>query len=145
MIVWSALAATATVLLMAALAGPALSGLPEPVLTKGQAKTAYADLPTTRFVAACALLAGVGVLVPAATLPDAVPPMWWVLAGPTLLLAAVDARTTWTPAAAATRRCDRDDNGRGADLRLGLRTRSCSRGRCWARPRRSCCSCCCGT
>lgn len=97
MSVWSALAAAAAVLLMATLARPALRGLPEPVLAEGEVKAAYADLATTRFLVVCASLAGVGVLVPALTLPGALLPTWWVLAGPTLLLAAVDARTTWTP------------------------------------------------
>lgn len=97
MSVWSAVAAAAAVLLMATLTRPALRGLPEPVLAEGEIKVAYADLATTRFVVVCASLAGVGVLVPAVALPGALLPMWWVLAGPTLLLAAVDARTTWTP------------------------------------------------
>jgi leader peptidase (prepilin peptidase)/N-methyltransferase len=93
----------AAVLAMATLARPVLRALPEPEAEPGDeamaaavaAKPPYADLPTTRFVATCSVLAALAVVVAALTLPGPVQPMWWVLAVPALLLAAVDARTTW--------------------------------------------------
>lgn len=97
MSVGSVLAVPLVMLLMATLTRPALRGLPEPVPADGGVKVAYAELPTTRFVVVCTLLAGIGVLVSGLTLPSTALPVWWVLAGPVLLLAAVDARTTWTP------------------------------------------------
>lgn len=77
------------------LARPLLRRLPEPAEPEG--KVAYARLPTTRFVAVCTLLAAAGAGLVALTLPPTTWPLWWVLAAPTLVLVAVDARTTWLP------------------------------------------------
>lgn len=88
-------AALGAVLVTATLARPVLRWLPEP--TDGDGKVAYRALGTTRFVAGCAVLAGLAVVLAAVTLPAPVLPLWWVLGVPVLLLAAVDARTTWLP------------------------------------------------
>lgn len=89
------------VVAMAALARPVLRALPGPEPPAGDptvaAPPSYATLPTTRFVVTCSALAALGVAAAALTLPVAVQPLWWVLAVPALLVAAVDARTTWVP------------------------------------------------
>jgi leader peptidase (prepilin peptidase)/N-methyltransferase len=60
-------------------------------------KAPYHELPTRRFVASCTALAALSACVVALTVPPATWPLWWVLGGPTLVLVAVDARTTWLP------------------------------------------------
>lgn len=105
--------------------GPLLRRLSEPDAPDG--KTAYADLPTPVFTGVCALLAGAGAGLAWLFLPWAVQPLWWVLSSLGVLLAAVDARTTWLPlqltrltwlaTAAATIGC----MPLGADLGLVLR------------------------
>lgn len=74
---------------------PFLSRLPEPA--DAPDKPAYRDLATPGFVASCTAASGLALATPLATLPSAVWPMWWVLGVPVLLLAAVDAETTWLP------------------------------------------------
>jgi leader peptidase (prepilin peptidase) / N-methyltransferase len=69
--------------------------LPEP--DDGAGKIRYADLATPRFVAGCASAAGVATAVAWLTMPLALQPLWWVLATLGIVLAAVDARTTWLP------------------------------------------------
>lgn len=69
--------------------------LPEP--EDGAGKIRYADLATPRFVAGCALAAGIATAVGWLTMPLALQPLWWVLATLGTVLAAVDARTTWLP------------------------------------------------
>jgi leader peptidase (prepilin peptidase)/N-methyltransferase len=69
--------------------------LPEP--DDGAGKVRYADLATPRFVAGCALAAGVAAAIGWLTMPVALQPLWWVLATLGIVLAAVDAATTWLP------------------------------------------------
>lgn len=84
-----------TSLLCAALAVPLLHWLPEPVEADG--KVAYRDLATPHFVLGCSLCAAVAAAVAWTTLPAAVQPLWTVLAVGGVLLAGVDAVTTWLP------------------------------------------------
>ena len=88
-------AAVGAMLGMAVLTGPILRRLPEPVA--GQGKPRYADLASPRLVAGCALLAGVAVTMGWLTGPPAIQPLWWVLSSFGVLLAAIDALTTWLP------------------------------------------------
>ena len=74
---------------------PVLVRLPEPVEPEG--KVPYRELPTRRFVVTCTVLAAGGAVLVALTLPPQTWPLWWVLCAPTLVLVAVDARTTWLP------------------------------------------------
>ncbi|GAA3562214.1 hypothetical protein GCM10022197_17290 [Microlunatus spumicola] len=99
---WPAPGLPAVVLVVLATALPVLLGaravlvrLPEPAEPDG--KPPYATLATPRFVGTCSALAALAGLLVALTLPPAVWPLWWVLAGPALVLVAVDARTTWLP------------------------------------------------
>ena len=69
--------------------------LPEPA--DGAGKVRYADLVTAGFVAGSAVTAGAAATVGWLTLPVVVVPLWWVLASFGVVLAAVDARTTWLP------------------------------------------------
>ena len=69
--------------------------LPEPV--GGGPTPAYRELPSGRFVFGCGLLAGVATAITWLTGPPAIQPLWWVLATLGVLLAAIDARTTWLP------------------------------------------------
>ena len=69
--------------------------LPEPV--GGGPAPAYRELPSRRFALGCGLLAGVAVTVSWLTGPPAIQPLWWVLGTVGVLLAAIDARTTWLP------------------------------------------------
>jgi leader peptidase (prepilin peptidase)/N-methyltransferase len=69
--------------------------LPEPA--DGAGKIRYAELATPAFVAGCAVGAGVAAAVSWGTMPVALQPLWWVLATLGVVLAAVDARTTWLP------------------------------------------------
>jgi leader peptidase (prepilin peptidase) / N-methyltransferase len=61
------------------------------------AKIPYAALATPRFAAVVGLLSAVAVAIPALALPVSVLPAWLVLATLGLLLAAIDAATTWLP------------------------------------------------
>jgi leader peptidase (prepilin peptidase)/N-methyltransferase len=74
---------------------PLLRRLPEPV--PGDGKPIYGDLGTTRFVLVCGLLAGSGAAVSWLTVARYAQPMWSVLAVLGVLLAAIDARTSWLP------------------------------------------------
>jgi leader peptidase (prepilin peptidase) / N-methyltransferase len=87
-----ALAAVITGVLLARLL---VARLPEPV--DGAGKVRYADLGTPAFVGGCALVAGAAAAVSWLTLPVVLLPLWWVLATFGVVLAAVDARTTWLP------------------------------------------------
>ena len=85
----------------------ALRRLPEPNTDTGgdaddpgdpaDAKVPYAALATRRFAAIVGALSAVAVAIPALALPRPVLPGWLVLATLGLLLAAIDARTTWLP------------------------------------------------
>ena len=84
------------------LATPAvLRRLPEPTTDAdadgSDVKIPYAALATRRFAAVVGTLAAVAVATPGLTLPPAVLPGWLVLATLGLLLAAIDAATTWLP------------------------------------------------
>lgn len=108
----------ATVLILSGLTGLALFGgtpivlrrLPEPSPEPGadddaaaaagdpqDAKVAYATLATPRFAGIVGVLSAAAIAVPALTLPRPVLPGWLVLATLGVLLAAIDARTTWLP------------------------------------------------
>jgi leader peptidase (prepilin peptidase)/N-methyltransferase len=108
----------ATVLILSGLTGLALFGatpvvlrrLPEPSPEPGaddaadadagdpqDAKIAYATLATRRFAGIVGVLSAAAVAVPALALPRPVLPGWLVLATLGVLLAAIDARTTWLP------------------------------------------------
>jgi len=87
-----AIAAAVTCALLARWAVPRL---PEPA--DGAGKIRYTDLATPGFVVGSALVGGAAALVSWLTLPVAVQPLWWVLATLGVVLAAVDARTTWLP------------------------------------------------
>jgi leader peptidase (prepilin peptidase)/N-methyltransferase len=82
-------------LVMALLARPVLLRLPEPA--GAEDKTAYRELPTRRFVLCCALAAMAAQVLAVLALPPDVLPLWTVLATAGVLLAAIDARTTWLP------------------------------------------------
>lgn len=90
----AAAAVTAAVLLGLG-ARPVLQRLPEPV--HGDGKRPYATLGTPSFRAACAVLAGATTAVGWLTQPGPLRPMWAVLGTLGLLLAAIDAQTTWLP------------------------------------------------
>lgn len=78
---------------------PVLRRLPEPSADQPGADTKlrYAQLPTRRFVTAVTLLSVAATLVAWAVLPARLQPLWTVLATVGVLLAAIDARTTWLP------------------------------------------------
>ncbi len=80
-------------------ARPVLARLPEPASSdQGPGgKVPYATLPTRTFVLGCAALSGVAVGLSWLLVPAAARPLWAVLGTVGLLLAAVDARTTWLP------------------------------------------------
>ena len=69
--------------------------LPEPA--DGAGKVRYADLVSTGFVVGCALVSGAAAVIGWLAVPTALQPLWWVLATFGVVLAAVDARTTWLP------------------------------------------------
>ena len=93
------LAAIAPALIIAVacalLVRPVLQRLPEP--GGGHDKPLYRDLPTLRFMLVCAVLAGLAMAVSWLSLPHYIQPMWAVLATLGILLAAIDARTSWLP------------------------------------------------
>ena len=74
---------------------PLLRRLPEPVSRDGT--PIYRDLGTTRFVLVCGALAGFATAISWLTVARYAQPMWSVLAILGVLLAAIDARTSWLP------------------------------------------------
>lgn len=74
---------------------PVLARLPEPV--DAGVKPPYRLLATAGFVTACVLCALSAQGIALAALPASVQPLWSVLAVFGVVLAAVDARTTWLP------------------------------------------------
>jgi len=94
-----ALAAIGAALMIAVacalLVRPVLRRLPEPA--GGHDKPLYQDLPTIRFLLVCAVLAALATAVSWLSLPYNIQPMWAVLATLGVLLAAIDARTSWLP------------------------------------------------
>ena len=93
------LAAAAIALMIATTTGllvrPLLRLLPEPV--PGDGKPIYRDLGSTRFLVVCGVLAGIAAAASWLSLPRYAQPMWSVLAILGVLLAAIDARTSWLP------------------------------------------------
>jgi leader peptidase (prepilin peptidase)/N-methyltransferase len=98
-VIMQVLAAIAPALIIAVacalLVRPVLQRLPEP--GGGHDKPLYRDLPTIRFMLVCAVLAGLATAVSWLSLPHYIQPMWAVLATLGILLAAIDARTSWLP------------------------------------------------
>lgn len=93
---WTGGALIGSAMLAAALlAGRLVPRLPEP--GNGAGKLRYAELADRRFVLGCTALAGLAALVAWLVQPHAAQPLWWVLGTVGLVLAAVDARTTWLP------------------------------------------------
>ncbi len=90
-----ALAAALTGLATAAAVRPVLLALPEP---KGRLdKLAYRSLPTARFLMVCGALAAIATVLTWQSVPPATRPLWIVLSSCGVLLAVIDARTTWLP------------------------------------------------
>jgi leader peptidase (prepilin peptidase) / N-methyltransferase len=79
----------------ALLVRPALQRLPEPA--DGYGKPLYRELGTIDFILGCGALAGLGMTISWLSLPRSAQPMWLVLATLGVLLAAIDARTSWLP------------------------------------------------
>jgi leader peptidase (prepilin peptidase) / N-methyltransferase len=98
-VIMEALAAIAAALMIAVvcalLVRPVLQRLPEPA--GGHHKPLYRDLPTIRFLLVCGVLAGLATAVSWLSLPHYIQPMWAVLGTLGVLLAAIDARTSWLP------------------------------------------------
>ena len=72
-----------------------LPRLPEPA--DGDGKPLYRDLATPAFAVGCAALAGLAAAIAWLTGPPQIQPLWWVLSVLGVLLAVIDARTTWLP------------------------------------------------
>jgi leader peptidase (prepilin peptidase)/N-methyltransferase len=90
------LAIAVTVALAAAfLARPVLRRLPEPA--DGDDKPLYRELGSTTFLVSCGVLAGIAAALSWLSLPRYAQPPWSVLAILGILLAAIDARTSWLP------------------------------------------------
>lgn len=96
----------ATGLLVGIGGGAMLRRLPEPVppaaadevtLADYRAKISYRTLATPRFALITGLLAAAGATVAALTQPVAYWPVWFVFGVVAVLLAGIDARTTWLP------------------------------------------------
>src|SRR5215218_7785030 len=79
----------------ALLVRPLLRRLPEPI--PGGGTPSYRELGSTRFLFACGALAAIAAAVSWLSLPRYAQPMWCVLAILGVLLAAIDARTSWLP------------------------------------------------
>lgn len=93
---WTGGALVASAMLAAALlAGRLVPRLPEP--SDGAGKIRYADLADRRFVLGCTGVAGLAAIISWLVQPPAAQPLWWVLGTVGLVLAAIDARTTWLP------------------------------------------------
>ena len=87
--------AAGAALLTAVLAPLVLTRLPEPA--DGEGKPRYRDLATVPFVGGCAVLSGLAAAIAWLIGPPTIQPFWAVLSVLGVLLAAVDARTTWLP------------------------------------------------
>jgi leader peptidase (prepilin peptidase) / N-methyltransferase len=93
---WPAVAITLTIALISVLlVRPVLRRLPEPV--NGDGKPLYRDLGSGRFLIICGVLAGFAAAISWLSLPRYAQPLWLVLAVLGVLLAAIDARTSWLP------------------------------------------------
>ena len=93
------LAATLAAAAMLVGGRPVLAALPEPAPgDQGPGgKVPYVALATRTFVLICAAMSGVAVGLSWLLVPAAARPLWTVLGTVGILLAAVDARTTWLP------------------------------------------------
>jgi leader peptidase (prepilin peptidase) / N-methyltransferase len=98
-VIGAALVAAAAALVVGAMSAslvrPVLRRLPEPA--DGGGKPIYRDLGSARFVIWCGVLAGAGAAISWLSVPQYALPMWSVLAILGVLLAAIDARTSWLP------------------------------------------------
>lgn len=97
--------ATLTGLVVAVSVRPILLRLPEPLSLEPESpepespatKTPYRDLASPSFVVVCVATAAAAQVLTLFTLPANVQPIWTVLATVGVLLAAIDASTTWLP------------------------------------------------
>jgi leader peptidase (prepilin peptidase) / N-methyltransferase len=89
------MATVMTGLVTAAVVGPVLRALPEPAGVTD--KITYRSLLTPGFIALCGGLAAVAAAITWYRVPLAAMPLWTVLSTAGVLLAAIDARTTWLP------------------------------------------------
>ncbi|HKH54889.1 MAG TPA: A24 family peptidase [Propionibacteriaceae bacterium] len=89
------LATVMTGLVTAAAVGPVLRALPEPA--GATYKISYRSLLTPGFIALCGGLAAVATAITWYLVPLAAMPLWTVLSTAGVLLAVIDARTTWLP------------------------------------------------
>jgi leader peptidase (prepilin peptidase)/N-methyltransferase len=92
---WAALAAALAGLAMVAATRPVLRRLPEPA--EASRKLPYRALATTRFVLAAGLIAALLAAVSCYAVPTVALPAWMVIGTCGVLLAMIDARTTWLP------------------------------------------------
>lgn len=83
-----------TALVSTAVVGPLLRWLPQRLEPD---EPVYHDLARPDFVLACVLCSAVAAALSWTTLPPALQPLWSVLSVAGVLLAAVDAATTWLP------------------------------------------------
>src|SRR5215212_6718841 len=88
-------AALLTGLVTATAAGPVLRALPEPADIPD--KITYRSLVTPGFLVLCGGLAAAAAAISWHSTPLAAQPLWTVLSTVGILLAAIDARTTWLP------------------------------------------------
>ena len=79
----------------ALLVRPLLWRLPEPI--PGDGKPSYRGVGSIRFLLVCGALAGIAAAISWLSMPRYAQPMWCVLAILGVLLAAIDARTSWLP------------------------------------------------
>lgn len=91
----SGLVALGVGLTTAALARPLLRWLPEPI--DAPDKPPYGELGSVGFLTICGLLSAAAALTAWTALPRAIQPLWWVLSSVGVVLAVIDARTTWLP------------------------------------------------
>jgi leader peptidase (prepilin peptidase) / N-methyltransferase len=89
------MAALLTGLVTATAAGPVLRSLPEPADVPD--KITYRSLVTPGFLLLCGGLAAAAAALSWHSMPLAAQPLWTVLSTVGILLAAIDARTTWLP------------------------------------------------
>jgi leader peptidase (prepilin peptidase) / N-methyltransferase len=98
-VIGDALAAAVIALVAGAISAllvrPVLTRLPEPA--NGGGKIRYRDLGSTRFLIGCSVPAVLATAISWLSLPHYAQPMWLVLAILGVLLAAIDARTSWMP------------------------------------------------
>jgi leader peptidase (prepilin peptidase)/N-methyltransferase len=92
---WAAVAAILAGLATAAATRPVLRTLPEPAAASQ--KLPYQALATTRFVFIAGLLAAFTAVLSWYAVPAATMPAWLVIGTCGVLLAMIDARTTWLP------------------------------------------------